>query len=128
MWKRGAENGAFTGFLARLAQLPCALKISLPPRTETEAHIVDRQLDMARTSQKMFDYALPLAGGIIYFLDQFHDPAVLGIWWAILTITCLSSELFLNRPPPRSTGIVGRAHGRARAQVVICLVLTAVWS
>ena len=128
MRKLGAENGAFTGFLARLALLPCALRISLNPKTETEARIVDRQLDMARTSQKLFDYTLPLAGGVIYFLDQFHDSIVLGIWWAVLTITCLASELFLNQPAPRSADIVGRAHARARAQVIICLVLTAVWS
>jgi two-component system cell cycle sensor histidine kinase PleC len=126
--KQDAKNGAFAGFLARLIGAPAALKRSLHPKTETEARIVDSQLDMARTSQKLFDYALPVAGGVIYFLDQFHDSVVLGTWWAVLTITCLASELFLNQAPPRTADIVGRAHARARAQVVICLVLTAVWS
>ena len=80
MPKRCADNGALTGFLAPLVRLPCAIRLSLYPKTDAEAHVVERQLDMARTSQKLFDYTLPLAGGVIFFLDQFHNSTVLGIW------------------------------------------------
>jgi hypothetical protein len=45
MRKWNADLGAVTRFLAPVMRLTGALNASLNPKTETEARIVDRQLD-----------------------------------------------------------------------------------
>ena len=121
-----ADLGAVAGFFAGIARLPDAVRASLNPGTETEARILSSQLDMVRTSLKLFDYALPLAGAVIFFFDRYHDHLVLGLWWAVLMLTCFANEIVLERKTPFSD-IVKSARVRARQKVVICIVLTVVW-
>jgi two-component system cell cycle sensor histidine kinase PleC len=101
---------------------------SLYPRSEIEAEIVEAQLDMLRTSFRLFDFTLPVAGAIIYFFQRFERHGAILVWWAALCLTCLVNEIVLSRKPPPAADRIARARYRARRQVVLCLVLAGVWS
>jgi two-component system cell cycle sensor histidine kinase PleC len=129
MWKKlGVDIRAMADFLAGIVQLPAAIRMSLHPKTETEAFITGGQLDLMRTSVKFFDYTLPIAGAVIYFFDQFHSSKVLGLWLAALIITCAGTEIFLERNARPSADPIQNATIRARHKVLVLLLLTCVWS
>ena len=114
------------GALAYAGRIPGIVFSSLSPKTETEAQIVNAQLDLLRTSLKFFDYLLPLAGGVVVAFDRWHGQMV-GVWWVALILNCAINEIVLNRPV-EAGDVIERARIRSRQQVVICFVLAAVWS
>ena len=103
---------------------------SLNPKTEIEAVIVDAQLDLLRTSFRLFDYTLPLAGAVVLLFQRFDRHGVVGIWWAILCANCLFNEVLLSRKRPELTGqdLIAAARRRAWRQVALCAVLATVWT
>jgi two-component system cell cycle sensor histidine kinase PleC len=123
-----ADLRSAAGFVACIAQLPDAIRMSFNPQTETQALIVSSQLDLERTSLKLFDYTLPFAGGVVFFFDRFHSKTVLGLWWAVLALVCFGTEIFLNWNAQPSSNPIENARTRARYHAVICMLLTTVWS
>jgi hypothetical protein len=120
--------GLWTRCVTGFRQLPGALTRSLDPKTEAEAAIVEAQLDMLRTSFRLFDYTLPLAGAVIWVFARHASPVTLGIWWALLCANCGANEVILSRPAREGESVIARARHRARRQVVLCTVFTGVWS
>jgi len=123
-----ADLRSAAGFAAGVKQLPAAIHRSLNPTTRTEALIVGSQLDLVRASLKLFDYALPFAGAIVVLFDRFHSKAMLGAWWAVLALTCVGNEVFLNRHSRASTDPIADVRIRARHKVIVCMFLTLVWT
>jgi two-component system cell cycle sensor histidine kinase PleC len=119
--------GLWRRFRTGLLQLP-GVGGSLDPKTEAEAELVEAQLDMLRTSFRLFDYALPLAGAVVFVFARFQTHLVIGLWWAILCANCALNEFILSRPAIPGESKIERAGRRARRQVVLCMVLTTVWS
>ena len=100
-----------------LRRVPGIVFSSLNPKTETEAQIVNAQLDLLRTSLKFFDYLLPVAGGVVFVFDRWHESLLLGLWWAALTLNCFVNEVLLSRPVV-AENTIAQARKRSRQQVV----------
>ena len=115
-------------FMAGIARLPAAIRMSLAPQTKAEALIVAGQLDMARASLKLFDYTLPFAGALIFIFDQFHKKTALAAWLAALTATCIANEVFLNLYDAPAANPIESVRIRARRHTFICMLLSTLWS
>ena len=120
-------NGLGARIAGALRYQAKAVRTSLYPKTETEAQIVEQQLDMLRASLRLLHVMLPLAGAAIVLFAKVGSAA--AIWWPILIANCVGDEMLLRRQADwRGHETIARAGARARSMAIMTLVLTLVWT
>lgn len=116
------------GAVAAVRRLASDIPHSLDPRTETEARLVNAQLDMLRENSRPVIYVMPVAAILVAAgVMQWVGWEVLVTWWLAVTGTCLTLEyvgLQLESVDPASPSAVRR---RARVTAVLNIAFSLTW-
>jgi two-component system cell cycle sensor histidine kinase PleC len=123
---------AITAFGSRLISGPSRLSIavrqSLNPADESEARILEAQLELVRKNVRVLDYILPLAGMILVSLHATHGEVGGALFaWTMVTAVSVINEIVLLRRPAQSDDVITHARENAKAIPFAMFCLLMAW-